>query len=181
MEPVIFQNHLCASVSLLARHGTEVHCLVGEPHEKGYFRRFLWCDEMPMPRCFGCETSIEQIKEPIFHHILHVGEKAHKPRHSHHEDQMEIGKSRRNAIEPLQTIRHELKQRCIVALVACGISEKLSQKQSDGQFVRMCGKRWHGLHQTYVAHTLQRRFQTKVKIHLHHGKRHEQLSAHLTF
>ena len=34
MQPVILHNHLCASVALLARHGTEVHRFIVQAHEE---------------------------------------------------------------------------------------------------------------------------------------------------
>ena len=76
MKPVIFKNHLCATVALQTRHGTEVHCMIGESHEEGDLGSLLGHQVMMVLRSAVGKGGIEEVKVSSLLGPLRIGKES---------------------------------------------------------------------------------------------------------
>ena len=98
--------------------------------------------------------------------ILDVGEETDEPAHTHHEDQMEVGKRLLAAIQPQDAVLQIGKERFVLLFTARAVIKEFSQEQGDAELIGVEGDGSVGLGNPCVTKMLQLRLRTDIQLHL---------------
>lgn len=100
MKAIIRDDHIQATVAVIATHFKQVHVVKIHSHEQAHSAGLIRIEIIRMLRTRQRETPVTQVKPRPILIAFKIWIKADKQRDMHHEDKMEIGKTIGSIVKP---------------------------------------------------------------------------------